>query len=261
MQPVPAFGLIVVGDEILIGKRADKHMPHVIQVLARRGFALAWAKFVGDDRAQLAEALRLSQQDSRPVLCFGGIGATPDDQTRQAAAEAFGTGLVRHPGALRMIEDNYGPRAWPNRVFMADLPRNCLLVPNDCNGIPGFTLYEHYFFPGIPAIAWPMLEWVLDTYHANSKPVQTERSLRVYGVPESDLMPLLQMLSRHNREVRLFSLPHMGDVLSIEIGFRGDQGSVDTAFDELIAALRLRTQRFEILPEAKTSFSAGRQAI
>ena len=32
----PAFGLIVVGDEILSGRRADKHLAQVIELLAAR---------------------------------------------------------------------------------------------------------------------------------------------------------------------------------------------------------------------------------
>ena len=39
----PTFGLIIVGDEILSGKRADKHMPKVIELLSARGLSLAYA--------------------------------------------------------------------------------------------------------------------------------------------------------------------------------------------------------------------------
>jgi len=35
-----SFGLVVVGDEILSGKRLDKHMPKVIELLTARGLQL-----------------------------------------------------------------------------------------------------------------------------------------------------------------------------------------------------------------------------
>jgi len=35
------IGLVIVGDEILSGKRADKHMPKVIELLSARGLQLA----------------------------------------------------------------------------------------------------------------------------------------------------------------------------------------------------------------------------
>ncbi len=45
------IGLIIIGDEILSGKRADKHFPKVVELLQSRGLALTWARYVGDDRA------------------------------------------------------------------------------------------------------------------------------------------------------------------------------------------------------------------
>ena len=44
------FGLIIIGDEILSGKRQDQHLHKVIELLAARGLALSWARYVGDDR-------------------------------------------------------------------------------------------------------------------------------------------------------------------------------------------------------------------
>ena len=42
------IGLIIVGDEILSGKRADKHLAKLIELLSERGLALSWARDVGD---------------------------------------------------------------------------------------------------------------------------------------------------------------------------------------------------------------------
>ena len=33
-QTRPKFGLIIIGDEIMSGKRTDKHLPKVIELLA-----------------------------------------------------------------------------------------------------------------------------------------------------------------------------------------------------------------------------------
>jgi molybdopterin-biosynthesis enzyme MoeA-like protein len=92
-----AFGLIVVGDEILSGKRADQHVPKVIALLAARGMALAWARYVGDEPARLTadllDAFTAAEQHGEVVMCCGGIGATPDDHTRACAAQALGVEL------------------------------------------------------------------------------------------------------------------------------------------------------------------------
>jgi molybdopterin-biosynthesis enzyme MoeA-like protein len=247
MNDPQQFGVLVVGDEILTGKRTDRHLPHVIETLDRRGLRLAWARFAGDDRHRLVRELRSSAEDVVPVFCFGGIGATPDDRTRQAAAEAFDAPLVRNPEALAMIEARFGEDAYPNRVLMADLPEHAVLIPNAYNRIPGFSLYEHHFMPGFPVMAWPMLEWVLDHYYPEVHARQREVSVRVISVRESDLLQLMDELSGHHPAARLFSLPHLGEVNSIEIGFRGGQDAVDAAFAELLTCLQQRGLPFEVL--------------
>ncbi|MGH8832013.1 MAG: molybdopterin-binding protein, partial [Polaromonas sp.] len=51
------FGLVIIGDEILSGKRADKHLPKVIELLGARGLQLAYADYVGDDPARITATL------------------------------------------------------------------------------------------------------------------------------------------------------------------------------------------------------------
>ncbi|MCO6414435.1 MAG: competence/damage-inducible protein A [Thiogranum sp.] len=240
------FGVLVIGDEMLCGKRLDKHLAHVIETLGARGMAVGWYRLAGDERRSLCETLRQTQENNEPVLCFGGIGATPDDNTRQAAAQAFGRPLEVHAGALALIEAQFGDAAHPNRIRMAELPQDALLIPNPVNRIPGFTLYEHHFFPGFPNMAWPMLEWVLERYYPVTGSRAThERSLRVFGAPESELLGLMEALTREFPAARLFSLPHFGEPDNVEIGFRGEQVAVDAAFAGLVAALTQRRLLFE----------------
>jgi len=255
------FGVVVVGDEILTGKRTDRHLSHVIKLLHSRGMQVAWSRVVGDDRKRLANELKLTQQDDIPVFCFGGIGATPDDRTRQAAAEAFGGRQTRNPDAVAMIEDQFGAEAYPNRVLMADLPEGCLLIPNAYNRVPGFTLYDHHFFPGFPLMAWPMLEWVLNRYYPARYQRQQEKSLRVINARESELIQTMNELSMIHPGARLFSLAHMSDVDSIEIGFRGAAGPVDAALSDLVSRLSKRAFRFEMPDSDLKSTALKRSAV
>ena len=97
------FGLIIVGDEILSGKRADKHLPKVIELLAARGLSLAWARYVGDEPDRITADLRDAFASGDVVFSCGGIGATPDDHTRQCAARALDRPLELHPLARELI--------------------------------------------------------------------------------------------------------------------------------------------------------------
>ena len=54
------FGAFIIGDELLIGKRQDKHLPFLIEALAKRGLRLSWACYLGDEPLRITEALEKS---------------------------------------------------------------------------------------------------------------------------------------------------------------------------------------------------------
>jgi molybdopterin-biosynthesis enzyme MoeA-like protein len=233
-----AISIIVVGDEILSGKRQDKHLAHVIEEVAGRGLRLHSCHYASDDLHELTLRIRQSREAGVPVFCFGGIGATPDDVTREAAARAFSKPLERHPEAAELIIRQFGDESYPRRILMADLPAGATLIPNPVNNIPGFAVDQHYFLPGFPRMAWPMMEWVLDTYYADAGGgVVSEESVRVFEQRESDLIDLMESLGAKHPSVKMFSLPHMGENPYIELGFRGDPDSVSQGFADLLQRL------------------------
>ncbi len=236
MSVSESFGLIVVGDEILSGKRRDRHFDGIRSLLAERGFGLAWFQVLPDDPGFLTERLHASMAEGRPVFCCGGIGATPDDYTRGCAAAAAAVPLLSHPGAVAEIEGRFGAAAYPVRIRMAELPAGAELIPNPYNRIPGFAIRRHYFVPGFPDMAHPMAAWVLDTWYGEAQPRVQERSLLVTGVTESPLVELMEQLVAEFPEHKLFSLPRLGDPPAVELGFRGC-GDLGPAFAALRAGL------------------------
>jgi len=243
------MGVVAIGDELLSGKRQDRHFSHAIEVLRLRGMQVAWCRYVGDDVDRLTDTLTQTRRDEVPVLCFGGIGTTPDDCTREAAARAFGSGLVTNAEALAMIERQFGEQAYPHRIRMAELPEHCRLIPNPYNRVPGFTLHDHHFFPGFPQMAWPMLDWVLETrYPVRYEPI-SELAVRVHDVRESDLCELMESFARRYADAKLFSLPHLGADKYVELGFRGEAAVVERAFHDLVEALAARRLVFDTVPQ------------
>jgi molybdopterin-biosynthesis enzyme MoeA-like protein len=227
------IGVLVIGDEILSGKRQDKHLAHAIPTLASRGLGIDYAQYAGDDRARLTEVLRETLARNDLVFSFGGIGATPDDQTRQAAAAALGVPLERHPDALREIEARFGDAAYPHRVRMAEFPAGSRIIPNPYNGIAAFAVRDHCFFPGFPEMAWPMLDGVLEHWYADrarERPV--ERAVVVHDAGESQLLPLMERITAEFPAVKLFSLPSFldGGHRRLELGVRGLARDVEPAF-------------------------------
>jgi molybdopterin-biosynthesis enzyme MoeA-like protein len=244
------IGAIIIGDEILSGKRRDSHLAHVIETLAARGLGLDYAQYAGDDRERLTSLLRESFARADLLFSFGGIGATPDDHTRQAAAAALGVPLVRHPEAVAELEAKFGAEAYPNRVLMAEFPQGSRIIPNPVNRVAAFSVRDHHFFPGFPQMAWPMLDWVLATWYPDLvrvKPV--ERAIAVYGAGESQLLTLMEDNVARFPQLKLFSLPSFlpDGGRRIELGVRGDPPHVEPGIAHLRAGVRALGFSFEEL--------------
>ena len=256
----PTFGLIIVGDEILSGKRVDKHLAKVIELLAARGLVLGYADYVGDDRPRITATLQRAFAASDMVFSCGGIGATPDDHTRQCAAAALNQPLELHPEAATLIRERmqdvareqgqpYEPGRADNlhRLNMGVFPRGARIIPNPYNKIPGFTCDGPgggmvHFVPGFPVMAWPMVEWALEHYCAqwfNRQP-QTEHSVVLYGAMEATLTPLMEGIEAAHPGIKVFSLPSVDHPVHgrhVELGVKGAAALVPAAWQEMHQAL------------------------
>ena len=250
------FGLIIVGDEILSGKREDKHLGKVIALLGARGLALSWAHYVGDDRERISAELARAFASGDVVFCCGGIGATPDDHTRQAAAAALGVPLVLHAQARELIMERIRQMAAEQgrafdedhpdtlrRLEMGVFPEGARIIPNPFNKIPGFAVGEVNFVPGFPVMAHPMIEALLDGRyaHLHGSQLQVERSVIVFGAMEASLTPLMQRIEADFVGVKVFSLPSVDHPTlgrHIELGVKGRGTALDAAYADLLSGLR-----------------------
>lgn len=239
--PAGGIGLIIIGDEILLGRRADSHLPKIIALLAARGLVLDWALVLGDDRQRLVDCFRRTLAGDDIVFSCGGIGNTPDDHTRQAVAAAAGVELELHPDAEREIRARFagmGREVNDEVLGMGRLPAGSRIIPNPYNRIPGFSLGHHHFVPGFPQMAWPMIEWVLDTCYAGRfhRTPSAEAAILVWDGIESVLNPLMRRIEAEYPGVKVFSLPFLGSASvgrHIELGVRGAPEQVPAAMEEM----------------------------
>ncbi len=233
------FGLYIIGYEILSGKRKDAHLSKVIEFLSARGLQLSWAHFLGDRPEQITSLLKTSMVRGDIVFSFGGIGATPDDFTRQCAADAAGVTIERHKDAVAEIEKQYGDTAYPKKVLMADFPKGCDIIPNPVNRVAGFSINNHHFVPGFPEMGHPMVEWVLDTYYQDLFHQQDyiESSILVTEAGESDLIDLMNEMLAQYPTLKIFSLPKSNPRRTTELGMKGESAQVHIAMERLKQAV------------------------
>lgn len=220
-----AINVIIIGDEIISGRREDKHFAFIRQLLAERHLLVSRVQYVGDDTRLLIDVLRASfAQTNQLTFVFGGLGATPDDKTRQAAAAALGVSLTRHAQAVAEIEAQFAAEAYPIRVRMAELPEGAELIPNPINRVPGFSIAAHYFVPGFPQMAWPMVRWVLDTHYPTlcGQPQAVEKVI-IRQQSESLWVSWMETFEHDFPDLKIYSLPHLGEAgdRHIELGCVG----------------------------------------
>ena len=237
------FQLFIIGDEILSGRRQDQHFPVMLDKLKQRNHRLREVRYLPDHRPTLVAAFHQTLQAGARVISCGGIGATPDDHTRQALSEALGIALEVHPDARCIIEERFGEQAYPYRIKLAEFPCGAALVPNPVNRVAGCSIREHYLLPGFPEMAWPMTDWLLETYYPVGLQVQT-RSIIVPLAREGELIPLMEMLTTQWAAVDFSCLPSYGNQrqagVHIEFSVSGQREEVDAAMDFLQNGLHER---------------------
>lgn len=230
-----AIGILLIGDELLTGKRADKHLPRIIEILHERGLDLTWSMTVGDDAARLTDTLRWTLASDDIVFSFGGIGATPDDRTRQCAAAAADVPLAVHSEGRAELETIFGDKTYPKRIRMVEWPEGAMPIPNPVNRVPGFSFGHHHFVPGFPDMAWPMVEWVLDSKYSelHRHERRAEYRFEALNTPESALIDSMDAVIAAYPEVRLSCLPSAEGRRAIDFGLRGRIEAAANAYRDL----------------------------
>lgn len=201
----PNIYAVIIGSEILNGRRVDKHFNFLQSVLATRGYTLFCVEIIKDDEALIRSSFERVKADENSMLfCFGGIGSTPDDLTRAVAAEVFTSEpLVRHEQFEKDIIARFGEGAFPNRIHMSDLPVGSSLLKNPVNNMSGFYLEERYFFtPGFPEMAHAMVEEAIERFLPQNRPLYRKTVLARCSEER-----LISIMKRIPNEIECSSLP------------------------------------------------------
>ena len=233
------FFALIIGTEILNGRRRDKHFEFIRDTLAKRGFRFSGSFTIEDDPKLIVDTIKfIASIPNSVIFSFGGIGSTPDDHTRVSAAKALRDGkLYRHSEAEKIILDRLGDRAYPYPIRMADLPEGAKLLENPINRMPAFYLDDRFFFmPGFPQMSHPMVEWALDNIFGGSAKKAYRKTL-LADCRESELIDIMERLPE---DVELSSLPKLTDEgFKVSISLSSyNQESLDRAFSMFIDRLK-----------------------
>ncbi len=188
--------VVAVGSELLAGQIANTNARFISEALASVGVVVTQQTSVGDDVGRVERALRDALGRADVVVVSGGLGPTHDDLTREGLAAATRRPLQRRDDLVAALEERFcrmGRTMSPSNLQQADLPEGAVTIENPVGTAPGIFL-EHggrlvYVVPGVPDEMVAMMNgFVLpDLASRGGGAAVVTRTLRVVGIPESDL--------------------------------------------------------------------------
>lgn len=243
------FYALIIGTEILNGRREDKHFEFVKNELQKYGHELFASFIIKDNKELIQRAFEMVKADKESVLfSFGGIGSTPDDLTREISAKVFtDSKLTPHKKFLQDIIERFGENAYPHRIHMADLPLNASLLFNPINNMSGYSLDNRYFFtPGFPSMAHPMIRDVIKEHFSYAQ--KKYRKTFFAKTSEETLITLMQTLPQ---TIELSCLPMFVDEKPhVELSLVShDLELLQNSFEIFIQELNLKEIEYKITNE------------
>jgi molybdopterin-biosynthesis enzyme MoeA-like protein len=240
------FFALIIGTEILNLRRQDSHFDFLSKQLKQRGWEFWGCNIIKDDPKLITESIaQIANMDNSVLFCFGGIGATPDDYTRECAAKALSDGkLYMHEEAKSRIIAQFGDAAYPHRVNMASLPKEAKLLDNPVNNVAGFQLHDRFFFtPGFPQMAHPMIIDALDRYYKKNK-----AQYRLSLMAQTSENTLIEVMKEVPNDVEFSSLPKfVGLKRSVAISVAGyDKEKVHEIFAKFETFIRANGIEYEV---------------
>ena len=215
------ISFLAIGNEIIQGKIQEQNARFLAQKLEELGLGLKYLLVAGDREDDLTDAFQFLQESSDVIICSGGLGPTPDDLTAQVFSKFTQKPLELHQEILEQIEKRFqlrGIKMPLTNQKQAMIPRGAKIIPNYQGTAPGFELEHHqkiwYFFPGVPREFQAMTQQYLIPRLkalAGITKAQASRTLRVYGLAESQIAEILAKIS-FPPEIYLAYLPDFPEI-------------------------------------------------
>lgn len=215
--------VLAVGTELLLGQIVNRNAADIGSRLADAGLDHYHQGVVGDNRARMVAAIRLSCSRADALIITGGIGPTKDDITREALADAAGVPLrfsEAYAERLRRYWEARGREMPDSNLRQAEYPDGAELIANPKGTAPGLRVEIDgtwvFALPGVPAEMIPMLEGevlpLLQRRAGGDDAVVVSRLLRTWGESESKIGELLDDLFEELQNPTVAFLASAGEI-------------------------------------------------
>ena len=252
-------GIVVTGTEVLSGRVSDRNGPWLAEQLRELGVDLAHTAIVGDRAEDMEAALRfMHEQGMSIVLTSGGLGPTADDLTAEVVGRFQGRPMVLDQALEQRIAAIVRPllKRWPkiDPAAIAEANRKQATIPEGSAVLepvgtaPGLVVPPLQpgrgptvvVLPGPPRELQPMWQDAVPTEALRAAlsgaTVFRQRTLRLFGIPESEIAETLRVAERDGLELgglEITTCLKRGEV-EIVTRYEPDQEEAYDAFERVV---------------------------
>ena len=245
--------IISIGDELLIGQTVNTNAGWMGEQLLNIGIQVHWITTIGDNFADLINALRLAESRADVVLLTGGLGPTHDDITKKVVCDYFGSKLVMDQNVLSQVKERFRKRRIPMVKIneeQALVPEKAVIIKNALGTAPGFVFHKNnksfYVMPGVPREMKGMMDHFIlpEIKNRTSSSVFVRKTLATTGIPESTLYERIKDLPAIEKLARISFLPNLAGV-KIRITAEGkDQQAANSQLNKAEKLVRRHVESF-----------------
>jgi len=214
--------LLPIGDELLSGSVTDTNSAWIANKLFLEGIPVQRKLCVGDNLNAILEAIEENFRQSDIIIMTGGLGPTKDDVSKQALSIWSDSPLMRDEATFKQLQhymQSRGRKVNELNASQAEVPKAARVLPNKNGTAPGMWFEKDgkilISLPGVPyEMKALMEEQVLPLLKQKFSGIKIwEETLRVSGIPESELALLLTPLENElPPELTIAYLPEPGQV-------------------------------------------------
>jgi molybdenum cofactor synthesis domain-containing protein len=245
--------LLIIGNEILIGKTLDSNSNWMAKRIARYGHLLKRISTIGDELNIISSTLQdILNRNPDLVITSGGLGPTFDDMTLEGIAFGLKRELELNQHALSSIEKTY-KHAYERGILklegmtkerkkMAYLPKNSTPLPNTVGTAPGVKIKENdttiFILPGVPTELKSMFRNVITPILKEKKGKFIEKGFLFSGIGESQIARYTSELEQKYPQLWIKTHPKIGLSVLVEVSitaFNVENGEelIDKALNEI----------------------------
>jgi molybdenum cofactor synthesis domain-containing protein len=218
--------LLVVGNEILIGKTQDTNSNYMAKRITKYGHKIRRITAVGDELEEISNAMReaINRKPDMIIVC-GGLGPTFDDMTLQGIAHALNTELELNQHAYNSIKRRYEAAfkrgilkldgMTKEREKMAYLPKGSTPLPNERGTAPGVKIKNNdtliFCLPGVPMEMKSMFKIVVLPILKEQKGKFMEKGFIFTGIGESHIAPYVTEIEEKYPKLWIKPHPRLGE--------------------------------------------------